>query len=34
MFQRGPQPRITHAVVFDEAHKAARLKLLAEPPQP
>jgi DNA phosphorothioation-dependent restriction protein DptH len=29
MFQRGPQPRITHAVVFDEAHKAARLKLLA-----
>lgn len=29
MFRRGPQQRITHAVVFDEAHKAARLKLLA-----
>ena len=29
MFRRGPQQRITHAVIFDEAHKAARLKLLA-----
>ncbi len=28
MFRRGPQDRITHAVIFDEAHKAARLKLL------
>jgi hypothetical protein len=28
MFRRGPQGRITHAVVFDEAHKAARLKLI------
>ncbi len=28
MFRRGPQQRITHAVIFDEAHKAARLKLL------
>jgi len=28
MFRRGPQGRITHAVIFDEAHKAARLKLL------
>ncbi|MCM8595028.1 hypothetical protein [Accumulibacter sp.] len=28
MFRRGTQARITHAVVFDEAHRAARLKLL------
>lgn len=28
MFRRGPQTRITHAVIFDEAHRAARLKLL------
>jgi DNA polymerase III delta prime subunit len=28
MFRRGTQQRITHAVVFDEAHKAARLKLI------
>ena len=29
MFRRGVQSRITHAVIFDEAHRAARLKLLA-----
>jgi hypothetical protein len=28
MFRRGTQQRITHAVVFDEAHRAARLKLI------
>lgn len=28
MFKRGPQSRLTHAVVFDEAHRASRLKLL------
>ena len=28
MFRRGVQQRITHAVVFDEAHRAARLRLL------
>ena len=28
MFRRGPQERITHAVIFDEAHRAARLKLI------
>lgn len=28
MFRRGRQERLTHAVVFDEAHKASRLKLL------
>lgn len=28
MFRRGTQERITHAVVFDEAHRAARLKLI------
>ena len=28
MFRRGIQPRITHAVVFDEAHRAAGLKLI------
>ena len=28
MFRRGVQPRITHAIVFDEAHRASRMKLL------
>jgi DNA helicase HerA-like ATPase len=28
MFKRGPQETLTHAVVFDEAHRASRLKLL------
>lgn len=28
MFRRGPQERITHAIIFDEAHRAARLRLL------
>jgi hypothetical protein len=28
MFRRGTQSRITHAVIFDEAHRAARLKLI------
>jgi len=28
MFRRGIQDCITHAVVFDEAHRAARLKLI------
>ena len=28
MFRRGVQKRITHAVIFDEAHRAARLKLI------
>lgn len=28
MFRRGPQHRITHAVIFDEAHRAAKLKLI------
>ncbi len=28
MFRRGRQERITHAIIFDEAHKASRLKLL------
>ena len=28
MFRRGTQGRITHAVIFDEAHRAARLKLI------
>jgi DNA phosphorothioation-dependent restriction protein DptH len=28
MFRRGIQERITHAIVFDEAHRAARLRLL------
>jgi hypothetical protein len=28
MFRRGPQARITHAVIFDEAHRAAKLRLL------
>jgi DNA phosphorothioation-dependent restriction protein DptH len=28
MLKRGPQKGLTHAVVFDEAHRASRLKLL------
>jgi DNA phosphorothioation-dependent restriction protein DptH len=28
MFRRGRQDRITHAIIFDEAHRAAKLKLL------
>lgn len=28
MFRRGVQSRITHAIVFDEAHRAAKLKLV------
>ena len=28
MFRRGVQDRITHAVVFDEAHRASRLRLI------
>ena len=28
MFRRGTHERITHAVIFDEAHRAARLKLI------
>jgi hypothetical protein len=28
MFRRGLQDHITHAVVFDEAHRAAGLKLI------
>jgi DNA phosphorothioation-dependent restriction protein DptH len=28
MFRRGIQERITHAVIFDEAHRAARLRLI------
>jgi hypothetical protein len=28
MFRRGTQDRITHAVVFDEAHRASKLRLL------
>jgi hypothetical protein len=28
MFRRGRQERITHAVIFDEAHRAAKLKLI------
>ena len=28
MFRRGVQNRITHAVVFDEAHRASKMKLL------
>jgi len=28
MFKRGPQPALTHAVIFDEAHRASRLKLI------
>jgi hypothetical protein len=29
MFRRGLQKQLTHAVVFDEAHRASRLKLLS-----
>jgi DNA phosphorothioation-dependent restriction protein DptH len=28
MFRRGPKDKITHAIIFDEAHRAARLKLI------
>ena len=28
MFSRGRPDRITHAVIFDEAHRASRLKLM------
>jgi DNA phosphorothioation-dependent restriction protein DptH len=28
MFKRGPLSRLTHAIVFDEAHRAAKLKLI------
>jgi DNA phosphorothioation-dependent restriction protein DptH len=28
MFKRGVQSRLTHAIIFDEAHRASRLKLL------
>ena len=28
MFKRGPQDRITHVIIFDEAHRAAKLKLI------
>jgi len=28
MFQRGIQDRITHSIIFDEAHRAARMKLI------
>ena len=28
MFRRGIQDRITHAIIFDEAHRAAGLKLI------
>lgn len=28
MFRRGPQRKITHAIIFDEAHRAATLKLI------
>lgn len=28
MFRRGVQNRLTHAVIFDEAHRAAKLKLI------
>ena len=30
MFRRGVQTEITHAIVFDEAHRAARLKLIPQ----
>ena len=29
MFQRGPQQHLSHVIIFDEAHRAARLKLMA-----
>ncbi|MGJ5043081.1 ATP-binding protein [Bradyrhizobium sp. HKCCYLRH1062] len=28
MFRRGVQSRLTHAIIFDEAHRAAKLKLI------
>jgi hypothetical protein len=28
MFRRGVQTRLTHAIIFDEAHRAAKLKLI------
>jgi DNA phosphorothioation-dependent restriction protein DptH len=28
MFRRGVQDRLTHAIIFDEAHRAAKLKLI------
>jgi DNA phosphorothioation-dependent restriction protein DptH len=30
MFHRGVQSQLTHAVIFDEAHRAARLKLIPQ----
>ena len=30
MFRRGVQSRITHAIVFDEAHRAAKLTLIPQ----
>jgi hypothetical protein len=30
MFRRGVQSKITHAIVFDEAHRAAKLKLIPQ----
>jgi DNA helicase HerA-like ATPase len=30
MFRRGVQSRLTHAVIFDEAHRASRLKLIPQ----
>ena len=30
MFRRGVQTRLTHAVIFDEAHRAAKLKLIPQ----
>lgn len=30
MFRRGVQPGLTHAIVFDEAHRATRLKLIPQ----
>jgi DNA phosphorothioation-dependent restriction protein DptH len=30
MFRRGVQSQLTHAIVFDEAHRAARLKLIPQ----
>jgi hypothetical protein len=30
MFRRGVQSRLTHAIIFDEAHRAARLKLIPQ----
>jgi hypothetical protein len=30
MFRRGVQSRLTHAIIFDEAHRAAKLKLIPQ----